>query len=212
MTVPDLGELNPLLIEATRSFSERQGYAFTPTERPAGSDINPRDPHYDGVQRDIVWDGDRVARARADGGTYCCGVTFEVFVRAWQVWSGTAGIAGLDPDEIRALITEWFCPTLGHSGVVSALVTRELGAEVDQEQARAGDLCQFWRRVELDDPSGHSVVFLGFGMCDGQRTIEYWSSQKATGGVGVHTEVIEPGWTLHLARVGRPSLPLSQGG
>ena len=203
MAIPSVGELNPFLVEATRDFVADQGYAFTPSERPAGSAVNPRDPHYDGVQRDLVWGGEVVARARADRSTYCCGVTFEAFVRAWEAWSGASGIAELDADGIRALIAEWFCPTLGHSGAVSALVTRGLGVEIAPEDALAGDLCQFWRRTDLHAPSGHSVVFLAFGVRDGQRTIAYWSSQPATDGVGVHTEVVGPEWTLRLVRVGR---------
>ncbi len=112
----------------------------------------------------------------------------------------------LDADELRALLADWFCPTMGHSGVVDALVSRGLGRRVALDDARPGDLCQFWRRTELANPSGHSVLFLGFEG-PGPDRIRYWSSQGATGGVGVHVESIDPGWQIHLVRAQWPGSP-----
>ena len=203
-SVPFLGEFNAFLLDAVAGFAPGGGYVFAPAARRPGSPINPRDPEYDGVETDIYCGGERVARARADGGTYCCGVTFEAFARAWTAWSGRAGVADLEPVEVRALVADWFCPTMGHSGVVSALASRGLGVEIAGDEAEAGDLCQFWRRSDLANPSGHSVVFLGFGVHNGQRSLEYWSSQPATDGVGFHSEVIGADWTVHLVRVGAP--------
>jgi hypothetical protein len=151
-----------------------------------------------------------VARARGDGATYCCGITFEAFFRAWRAWTRSETIGDLDAAGVRSLIADWFCPTLGHSGVVAALVDRGLGFEVDPAAALPGDLCQFWRSVDLAKPSGHSVVFLGFGERDGEQTLEYWSSQPATGGIGRHSEVIGPGWEVHLVRVALERRPEAQ--
>ncbi len=202
--LPRPGELNPYLLDATRGFLANRGYQFEPASRDPRSPVNPRDPGYDGVEVDLIYDGERVARARGDGATYCCGVTFEVFFRAWRTWSDDTKIGDLDGDGVRALIADWFCPTMGHSGVVAALVERGLGTIVPPQEAMAGDLCQFWRSVDLEKPSGHSVLFLGFGERDGERTLEYWSSQPATAGIGTHSEVIGPGWEIHIVRVGVP--------
>jgi len=111
-------------------------------------------------------------------------------------------VAGLDPAGFRRLVADWFCPTMGHSGVVAALVARGLGVEVALEEARPGDLCQFWRSVDLARPSGHSVIFLGLEVRGGVQILRYWSSQQATGGVGRHAEAIGPDWSVHLVRVG----------
>lgn len=199
---PRLREFNAYLLAEIAGFSKNKGYQFEPASRDPRSPINPRDPGYDGVEADVMYRGERVARARGDGATYCCGVTFEIFMRAWVAWSGAEVVGDLDASDVRALIADWFCPTMGHSGVVSALVDRGLGVQIAQEHAQPGDLCQFWRSVDLGKPSGHSVLFLAFGARDGERTLEYWSSQPATGGIGAHTEVIGPGWEIHLVRVG----------
>ena len=170
-------------------FSTKKGYKFEPASRDPRSPVNPRDPGYDGVEADVIYRGQRVARARDDGATYCCGVTFEIFARAWPE---DETIGDLDAPGIRSMIADWFCPTMGHSGVVAALVDRGLGVEIGEHEARAGDFCQFWRSVDLEKPSGHSVVFLGFG----ER-----ASQPATNGVGPHSEIIGPDWEIHLVRV-----------
>ena len=203
MRWPSPGELNDAILEAAQQIPEGGGYRFVPAAREPMSPINPRDPGYDGVSRDLFIGEQRVARAAGDGVTYCCGVTFEAFFDAVQRWMG-AWPDELGPDNTRAMIMDWFCPVMGHSGVVDALVRRGLGVRVAEADALPGDLCQFWRSVDLGKPSGHSVVFLGWETSDnGARCLRYWSSQGSTGGVGVHSEVVGPGWDLHFVRVGR---------
>lgn len=111
-------------------------------------------------------------------------------------------MASWSAEEVRALIAEWFCPVMGHAGAVQALVSRGMADPIPPADARPGDLCQFWRRVDLASPSGHSVLFLGWGASSsGARTLRYWSSQPATDGVGPHEEEVGDGWQIHLARV-----------
>lgn len=182
--------LNERVLAEALAFPQGGGYRFTPTPRAPDDPTNPRDPDHDGVTRDLRAGGGLVARAAPDGATFCCGVTFEAWFRA------TAGGAGLGPEALRELVADWFCPVMGHPGAAVGLVVRGLGRRVSVREARPGDLCQFWRSVDLAKPSGHSVVFLSL---DGDR-LRYWSSQPATGGVGVHTETVGPAWRLHLAR------------
>ncbi|MCB9684891.1 MAG: hypothetical protein H6738_15765 [Alphaproteobacteria bacterium] len=166
------------------------GYRFDPEPRRPTDAVNPRDPLHDGVTRDLLWEGERIARAAPDGATFCCGVTFEAWLDAGP------SLTGVGPSDLRDLLADWFCPVMGHAGAAEALVSRGLGRRTTLRTARPGDLCQFWRTTDLAAPSGHSVVFLDHR--DGWLT--YWSSQRATDGVGVHRERIERGWTVHLAR------------
>jgi hypothetical protein len=189
--------LNGAVLAALRALPQGRGYRFEPAPRASLADpTNPRDPHHDGVSRDLFHAGERVAVAAADGATYCCGVTVEAFLDAWSAASEVP--LGMDADEVRALIAEWFCPTMGHPGVVSALVRRGLGVPVPWRRARAGDFVQFWRSTDLAKPSGHSAVVLEV---EGDRLV-YLSSQPATSGVGEHTEIVGPSWEVHVVRAG----------
>ncbi len=183
-------DLNGRVLAAALSLRPGGGYRFEPSAREATSPTNPRDPAHDGVTRDLRHRGEVVARAAPDGATFCCGVTFEAWLDA-----GPA-VAELPPAELRAMLADWFCPVMGHPGAAEALVVRGLGRRVTLRAARPGDLCQFWRSTELSAPSGHSVVFLDHSA----GVLTYWSSQRATHGVGVHREVVGPCWELHLAR------------
>jgi len=182
-----------------------RGYRFEPGLRPTGSDLNPRDPDHDGVSRDLFVGDVRVARSAEDGATYCCGVTLEVFLRAWGRWSDrdprAAGLAGMSPSQVRAFVSTWFCPVLGDHGAVEALVSSGFGFRVDADQARPGDFCQFWRSTDRSSASGHSVIFLGWEGLDG-RCIRYWSSQSVTCGVGEHSEQVGADWDMAFARGG----------
>lgn len=189
--------LNAWILEVAARLPDGGGYRFEPSQREASDPTNPRDPTHDGVIRDVVVDGVIWARAAADGATFCCGVTLETWVEAWRAASGTEPPVA-DPDR---LVADWFCPVMGHSGVQHALVARGLGHAVDPSEARPGDLVQYWRSTDLARPSGHSAVFLGWDPgSDGRRVLRYWSSQPATGGIGIHSEVVEPGWTLAFVR------------
>lgn len=193
--MPLLPSPNERLLRAASALPRGRGYRFEPAPRDPSDPINPRDPHHDGTSRTLRAGAEVVARAAPDGATYCCGATFE----AW--WD--AGLRpDVDADELRAVLAEWFCPTMGHPGVVSALASRGWGDPVPVDRAIAGDLCQFWRSTDLATPSGHSVLLLGV---DGDR-LRYWSSQRATEGVGEHEERVGPSWEVHVVRA-RPAPP-----
>lgn len=199
-----LQPLNARILQAIEDHFVGGGYEFTPTERDPKSPINPRDPNHDGIRHDLHHAGEVIARG-SGGPTYCCGVSFEVVFRAWQAHAAQtateSAIGSMDADGVRQLVADWFCPVMGHPGAASALVEHGLGIPVAPDEAVAGDLCQFWRRTDLANPSGHSVVFLRWSTDDdGQRRIHYWSSQRSTDGVGAHSEVVGPGWTMHFAR------------
>lgn len=206
MDLPDPQAFADAMLAVASRLPQGGGYRFTPASREAASVHNPRDPHHDGVSRSLSHDGEVFARAADDGVTYCCGVTLEAFWTAWTRWCGEHGQAPLPADADPAeLVSLWFCPTMGHAGAADAIVKLGIGFAVDPSEARRGDLCQFWRSVDLTRPSGHSVVFLGWGARRGKRTIRYWSSQPATQGIGEHEEEVGPQWSFAFARVGQRS-------
>ena len=123
--------------------------------------------------------------AKGTDGTYCCGFTFAVVMKA-------AGEAGLLTDksveQIKRFQKEWY-------GAVTDKDVRErqcsvalgnlgIGRTVSTDEAHPGDFLQFWR-----GKGGHSVVFLKWVERDGQRIgFTYRSSQGSTDGVGDMTE------------------------
>jgi len=188
--------LNDAVLRSLRQMPQGAGYRFEPGPRASLQDpTNPRDPHHDGVTRDLFHRGERVASAAADGATYCCGVTVEAFLDAW---AEERGELALEAEEVRALIAEWFCPTMGHPGAAEALVRWGLGVPVAPRRARAGDFVQFWRSTDLARPSGHSAVVIGW---EGDA-LRYLSSQPATRGVGEHVEIVGSQWDVYVARAG----------
>ncbi len=169
------------------------GYRFTPPARDLSDATNPRDPHHDGVRHTIDVGGVPVARGAADGASYCCGITFACW---WEALALAGNPRPTDADDMLDLVATWFCPTMGHSGVVEALVSRGWGDQVAVEGAQPGDLVQYWRRTNLARPSGHSAIWIGLD----RGVLRYASSQPATNGVGVHREEVGPGWQIDVVR------------
>lgn len=144
------------------------------------------DPGASGTTRDLHHRGDRFLRS--NGATFCSGITFEAW---WSVVADLSAIRALSLTEIRALQRDWYVAGSGRRGPVDALVPRGLGVVVaDPRRAMPGDLAQLWR----SNGTGHTVVLLH---CDGER-VAYWSSQRATDGVGVHVEAMPR--ELHIVR------------
>lgn len=163
-----------------------------------------------GNTRDLRYGGQLFSRGDPHGRAYCCGLTFEVFFRAWQRWAEQQQvpfrIGGLDRDGLLALRKRWFCGGTGRRGPLDALLPLRLGVQIrDPREARPGDFVQLWRR----NKSGHSVIFLGWVRRGGKRVgIRYWSTQRSTNGIGVQTESFSGKMgvlpsRIHVVRVGR---------
>ena len=123
--------------------------------------------------------------AKGTDGTYCCGFTFAVVMKA-------AGEAGMLKDksveQIRRFQKEWYGavtePDTREKQCALALGNLGIGKQVTPDEAQSGDFLQFWRTK-----SGHSVVFLKWAEQDGKRVgFTYRSSQGSTDGVGDKTE------------------------
>lgn len=146
---------------------------------------------YTGTTCDLEYKGETVARGDGKGSAYCCGLTFEVFVRTWQRLDEEADrpfdIAGLTPKELLGLRRRWYVATSDRSGPQGGLVELGLGRAIEAKKARPGDFVQLWR----GSGSGHSVIFLGWEKERGQITaIRYWSTQTSTDGIGINTEPV----------------------
>lgn len=148
-----------------------------------------------GFTRDLFYLDQLIGEAQKNSTTYCCGTTFEVFLRAFQKYNRVLGvkkIGDITYPEMKKVRGEWYGSTGdAEKQVVSVLVKKNLGHELeDIEKARAGDFCMFWRR----NGSGHSVIFIDWlrnsaGEIEG---LKYWSSQKSTNGIGYREEKFAP--------------------
>jgi hypothetical protein len=123
--------------------------------------------------------------------SFCVGLTFEVFMRAFdeadRAWGGDGSLNGVPFDELYELRTDWYVRDLWGSGPVEAVENYGIGAEVRSwDHVRPGDFVQFWRH----SGSGHNVVFIDWER-DSEDTIigfRYWSTQGSTDGVGFNSE------------------------
>lgn len=153
--------LSPHILAVAQSLPRGGGYHWDPTGTTGG------------VLADVVHRGATIVRAGR--GSYCSGITFDVWWRA-------LALAGAKPDltveQMRALQRRWYCADGGRRGPLDALQPLGLGASVSTP--KPGDLVQLWRR----DGSGHTVIALGFD----RGELRYLSSQTSTGGVGERTE------------------------
>jgi len=170
----------------------------------------PRGSSWKGTTCDLVYGGTTVAKGDPKGRCFCCGLTFEVFFRAWQRWSKAHKrpfkIRDLDAPGVRKLILAWFGSSAEQTCSLAAVLKFKLGSHIKKlEKAKPGDFVQFWRH----SGSGHSVIFVAWerdrkGAIVGLR---YWSTQRKTKGIGVNMERIGPKGIIrnriHIARIGR---------
>ncbi len=183
---PAPGDLNPFVLEVLRSIPADGTHTYWWPKNGEGGDFG-------GVTRDVVYAGTTVLRGEPERRTYCCGLTFEVLVRAWEAFAAKKktpfAIGDLEGPALVKVKSDWFCCGDVRDGPVSALVPRRLGVRIERlEDARPGDFIQLWRKKG----SGHSVIFLGWERKGGPEgeiaALRYWSTQTATRGVGERVE------------------------
>jgi hypothetical protein len=152
----------------------------------------PKNSPWEGTTRDLFYRGQKVATGDPQRRSYCCGLTWEVFLIAHQEL-GHESIGALTVDDIHELRRRWF----GDSTITrdrrrlvqDALVSLKLGRAVSSGEARPGDFVQFWRH----NGSGHSAIFLEWVREDGRIVgLKYWSSQGSTKGIAENTERFGP--------------------
>ncbi len=167
---------------------------------------------YDGCSQDLYFLGEKVMEGEPQRRTYCCGLTLEVFLRAYNAWleqNGGAAAAKLKPSDWPEFQRLWFVENLNGPGPSAALEKFHLGRKIAPEEARPGDYIQLWRTPdEKGKCTGHSVIFLDWTRdSQGQITgIRYWSTQPGTKGISEREEFFGPNGGLsqentHFARV-----------
>ena len=172
-----------------------------------------------GNTRDLRYQGRLFSPGDPKGRCYCCGLTFEVFFRAWRAWCRKRKrpfrVDRLDFQGLKAFRAHWFGSNGDLECVGGAIPAWGLGFSVPPLEARPGDFVQFWRIPRKGRrASGHSVIFLAW-IRDGKnrpRALRYWSTQGATRGIGFRQEPVGvPGGVdlsrVYAARVGRPPPP-----
>jgi hypothetical protein len=176
--------LNDLVVQVLKSYPTdgSHGYYW-----PRGSD-------WEGTTQDLVYQGTKVCTGDAKKRSYCCGLTFEVFFKAYEKWCAAKKkefrIGDLDADGLTEFRLQWYGASRKNPDrkklCLEAVVTAKLGRAIEKlEDARPGDFVQLWRR----DGSGHSVIFVEWVRSGGRITgLQYWSTQGATKGIGYHTE------------------------
>lgn len=137
----------------------------------------------------VMHKGERILSG-SESGTYCCGFTFAVAVKALQ---DGGELDRASADDVRRFQKVWYGATKKDKERERqcAVAVKELGVgrEVKVKDAQAGDFLQLWRRG--NKPSGHSVLFLGWVMAGDDRVgISYLSSQGSTDGIGYAVEYL----------------------
>ncbi len=154
------------------------------------------DGSYAGTTRDIYYLDTLVAEGRADQSCYCVGITWELYMRAYQQIEASSGGDGslneMDVSELYDFRTDWYVRDLWGAGAADAVELWGLGEEVtDLADLQPGDFVQFWR----NSGSGHSVIFIDWET-DGDGAITgmyYWSCQGSTDGLGYLSEYFGTG-------------------
>jgi hypothetical protein len=177
------GSLNPFVLKVISGYPLDGSYHYHCSWKPREYDI------YNGVTQDLWYRGMVVAKAYPDGSrcSYCCGFTFEVFVRAMKLRNIQAG---LEPDDFNGMtfndlfnaLQLWYIEGSGDSEQ-RAIVSYGLGRPITNfEDARPGDFLS-WSST----PSGgHSVIFLGWLRDDQNKIVglRYFSSNLSGNGIG----------------------------
>lgn len=153
----------------------------------------PKDDVWAGVTQDIRYKGEVVAKGDPQGRCYCCGLTWEVFMRALEDYNRRHWRKVLNHwsrAEVDDFRKKWFGSDGNKECLRNAILSYKIGREItDRDEARPGDFVQLWRA----NGSGHSVVFDSWirsetGEIAGMR---YWSTQGSSSGIGYVTETTQ---------------------
>lgn len=151
------GALNPYVMKVVSAYPLDGSYPYHCGWDPREYDI------YNGVSEDMWFKGMVVAKAYPDGSrcSYCCGLTFEIFIRAMKLRNVQKG---LDPDDFNGMtfndlfnmLQLWYIEGEGDCER-RAITSYGLGRAIpDFEQVRPGDFLSY----STTPSGGHSVIFV----------------------------------------------------
>jgi hypothetical protein len=178
------GSLNPYVLKVISAYPLDGSYPYHCSWEPREYDI------YNGVTQDMWYKGMVVAKAYPDGSrcSYCCGYTFEVFLRAMKLRNIQKG---LDPDDFNGMtfsdlfnmLQLWYIEGKGDSEQ-RAITCYGLGRAITNfDDVRPGDFLSY----DTTPSGGHSVVFIDWLRDDQSKIVgfKYFSSNlSGTHGVG----------------------------
>jgi hypothetical protein len=177
------GALNPYVLKVISAYPTDGSYPYHCGWKPREYDI------YNGVTQDQWFKGMVVAKAYPDGSrcSYCCGFTFEAFVRAMKLRNVQKGLEmddfnGMSFNDLFNLLQLWYIEGDGdceRRGIVAYGLGRAI---TDLEQARAGDFVSY----DSKPSGGHAVIFIEW-LRDSENKIvgmKYFSSNLSGGGIG----------------------------
>jgi hypothetical protein len=178
------GSLNPYVLKVIEAYPKDGSYPYRCIRQPE-YDL------YNGVTQNIYYKSRIVAKAHPNNTrcSYCCGLTFEVFVRAMKERNIQKG---LDPDNFNGmsffdlfnLLQLWYIEGAGDSPQ-KGIESYGLGKRIDNwEDMKAGDFLDYSR----NNKTGHSVIFIEWVRDDKNKItgFKYFSSNSS--GVGYGTE------------------------
>jgi len=179
--------LNPYVLKVVSAYPLDGSYAYHCSWKPREYDL------YNGVTQDIWYKGMVVAKAYPDGSrcSYCCGLTFEILIRAMKLRNVQKA---LDPDDFNGmsfhdlfnLLQLWYIEGDGDSPQLG-IVSYGLGKAITNlEDARPGDFADY----STTPPGGHSIIFIEWVRDEQGKSvgIKYFSSNlSGTHGVGYGT-------------------------
>lgn len=180
----DEGSLNPYVMKVISAYPLDGSYPYHCGWDPREYDL------YNGVTQDMWYKGMVVAKAYPDGSrcSYCCGYTFEVFIRAMKLRNIQKGLEaddfnGMTFNDLFNMLQLWYIEGKGdceQRGIVGYGLGRAI---TDFEQVRPGDFLSY----STTPAGGHAVVFIDW-MRDEQGKIiglKYFSSNlSGSKGVG----------------------------
>ena len=143
-----------------------------------------------GTPEEIKFKGQKIL-SKSKRGTYCCGFTFAVVMRA-ATESGL--LEGKSVEQIRAFQQHWYAatPKSKEKQQIFALQWLGIGHEVPLLDAQPGDFIRLWH-----GSSGHSVILLRWITENGKKIgLEYRGTQGSTNGIGNRIEYL-PGTPDH---------------
>lgn len=151
---------------------------------------------YSGVTRNLYYLGELIANANPDGSKscYCCGLTFEVFLRSilrlLDDLDRADIVNSMSVADMKYLLHLWFVERMWGDGPGVALERFGLGDRImNWADVTKGDYLQFWRT----SGSGHSVIFIDWLTSTNDDTIgiRYWSTQGSTNGINYSSEYFD---------------------
>ena len=154
----------------------------------------PQTGNWKGTTQDVYYLDTLMAEGDIDNRSYCVGLTWEVFMRAWEEMAAEENLSDINSmtvEELDDFRIDWYVRELMGSGVVEAVENYGIGERITYwEDIQPGDFLQFWR----NNGSGHNNIFIEWARNSSDEIVgvKYWSTQGSTNGVGYQVEFFWP--------------------